>query len=63
MLFISKCLSSVRKYTRLHVRYSRLQQTPVRFTFTPGGEMVEEEDDYDEDADDEEVDDFKMKPT
>ena len=44
------------------MRYSRLQQTPVRFTFTPGGEMVEE-DDYDEDADDEEVDDFKMTPT
>ncbi len=34
------------------MRYSRLQQTPVRFSFTPGGEMVEEdEDDFDDDRD------------
>ena len=32
-----------RKYSRLRVRYSRLQQGPVRFTFTPGGQMVEED--------------------
>lgn len=36
-----------RKYQRLNVRYSRLRQTPVRFTFTQGGNMVEE-DDYEE---------------
>ena len=34
---------STRKYSRLHVRYSRLQQGPVRFTFTAQGEMVEED--------------------
>lgn len=45
-----------RKYTRLNVRYSRLQQTPVRFTFTPGGEMIEENDDDDDD-------DFDIEPT
>ena len=41
-----------RKYSRLYVRYSRLQQSPVRFTFTQHGEMVEEEDDKNVDDDD-----------
>ena len=51
-----------RKYSRLNVRYSRLQQTPVRFTFTPGGEMVEEEmSDYD-DEDEDDMTNMKMKP-
>ena len=42
----------LRKYNRLNVRYSRLQQSPVRFTFTQRGEMVEEDDDDDMDDDD-----------
>ena len=51
MAALLHCLSIVminslppRKYSRLHVRYSRLQQGPVRFTFTEHGETVEEED-------------------
>lgn len=52
MLLLTLLPLLYRKYTRLNVRYSRLQQTPVRFSFTPGGEMVEEdEDDYDDDDD------------
>ena len=43
---LDKCwpLFVCRKYKRLNVRYSRLRQTPVRFTFTQGGEMMEDED-------------------
>lgn len=33
-----------RNYRQLNVRYSRLRQTPVRFTFTQEGEMVEDDD-------------------
>lgn len=54
-----------RNYKRLNVRYARLRQTPVRFTFTQGGEMVEEED-YEEPSTDEEeevsVDNHGGKP-
>ena len=32
-----------RKYTRLSVRYSRLQQNPVHFSINQDGEMVEDE--------------------
>lgn len=38
------------------MRYARLRQTPVRFTFTQGGEMVEDED-YEEPSEDEEEQD------
>ena len=34
----------VRRYNRLQVRYSRLSQAPVRFTFTQSGEMLEDDD-------------------
>ena len=37
-----------RKYSQLQVQYTRLQQGPVRFTFTAQGEMMEEEDDLDD---------------
>ena len=57
-----------RRYSRLNVRYARLRQTPVRFTFTQGGEMVEEEDYEGPDSPDEEEEeghtnnsDVKMK--
>lgn len=52
-----------RKYSRLHVRYSRLQQGPVRFTFTAQGEMVEEEEVADNISDDDPTygDDQKME--
>jgi hypothetical protein len=36
------------------VRYARLRQTPVRFTFTQEGEMVEDEDYEQPSSDDEE---------
>lgn len=52
-----------RRYARLNVRYARLRQTPVRFTFTQGGEMVEDED-YEEPSaseDEEEANDRDMK--
>lgn len=53
---------STRKYSRLHVRYSRLQQGPVRFTFTAQGEMVEEEEVADNLSDEDPTygDDHKM---
>ncbi len=38
------CFLASRKYSRLNVRYSRLQQTPMMFTFSEGGGMEEEED-------------------
>ena len=57
-------LHACRRYKRLNVRYSRLQQTPVRFTFTQGGEMVEDED-YegysDEDDDTADKNSFKIE--
>ena len=37
-------LTHGRNYKRLNVRYARLRQTPVRFSFTQAGEMVEEDD-------------------
>lgn len=45
------------------MRYSRLRQTPVRFTFTQGGEMVEDEEYEGNFEEDEEVEsaDVKMK--
>lgn len=36
------------------MRYARLRQTPVRFTFTQGGEMVEDEDYEEEEGEEEE---------
>ena len=55
----------VRKYRKLEVRYTRLRQGPMRFTFTAEGETLEEEDypDSDEDTDnedDDEEDAYKM---
>lgn len=38
------------------MRYARLRQTPVRFTFTQAGEMVEE-DEYEGPSDDDEEED------
>ena len=32
------------RYNHLRVRYSRLSQAPVRFTFTQSGDMMEEDD-------------------
>lgn len=57
------CAHSTRKYSRLHVRYSRLQQGPVRFTFTAQGEMVEEEEVADNLSDEDPTygDDHKME--
>lgn len=37
------CDPAHRKYRSLEVRYSRLRQGPMRFTFTAEGENVEEE--------------------
>lgn len=37
-------VSLSRRYQRLCVRYSRLSQAPVRFTFTQSGDMIEEDD-------------------
>ena len=42
-LYCSSLLS--RRYSRPRVRYSQLQQGPVQFTFTPGGQMVGDEED------------------
>ncbi len=50
------CFLASRKYSRLNVRYSRLQQTPVRFTFTEGGGMEEEEEDQEGEGDMEDKD-------
>ena len=44
MLSAPRPLQFLRNYRRLNVRYARLRQTPVRFTFTQAGEMVEDED-------------------
>ena len=53
-----------RKYNRLSVRYSRLRQTPVRFTFTQEGEMLEEEDEEDHHSDEQPEDgSFPMEQT
>ena len=49
--------SPCRKYSRLNVRYSRLQQSPVKFTFSERGEMVEE------DASDDEGEDINVDNT
>ncbi len=46
-----------RKYKQLNVRYSRLL---VRFTFTQGGEMVEEEDFEQHSGDEEEEEEEEM---
>lgn len=53
-------LFSCRKYSRLNVRYSRLRQAPVRFSFNEGGEMVEEDEDG-EGTGEEEGEDFDME--
>ena len=42
------CDHAHRKYRSLEVRYSRLRQGPMRFTFTAEGENVEEEEWRDE---------------
>ena len=41
------CCSSLlsRRYSRLQVRYSQLQQDPVQFTYTQGGQIVGDEED------------------
>ena len=44
----SKHTSPFRKYTRLSVRYSRLHQSPVKYSFTAKGEIVENEDESDD---------------
>ena len=54
---LAVCIPPYRSYKRLNVRYSRLRQTPVRFTFNQGGELVEDEDysPAEEDEDDEDI--------
>ena len=60
---------SIRKYRKLEVRYTRLRQGPMRFTFTAEGETLEEEDypnsdeesdNGDDDDDDGEENTYKM---
>ena len=54
---------SLRKYRSLEVRYTRLQQGPVRFTFTAEGEMLDEDDTgANEDDKDEEMASFTSFP-
>ena len=48
-----------RKYRKLEVRYTRLRQGPMRFTFTAEGETLEEEDYPDSDEDDNEENEGK----
>ena len=58
-----KMIHIFRKYRSLEVRYTRLRQGPMRFTFTSEGESLEEEDwkeDEEEDKDEEDEDTHQM---
>ena len=57
------CVCVIRKYRSLEVRYTRLQQGPVRFTFTSEGEALDEDDIFTSDSDkDEEMASFTAFP-